>query len=155
MASRKEQQEIERVSGWHQELAALHSRIAPRFARPEVRERAGRYLRGLLEPVERRNGWQLAEAIGERTPDGVQRLLNGSRWDAGEVRDDLREYVVEHLGDPEAVLVVDETGFLKKGEKSAGVARQYSGTAGKVENCQVGVFLAYATPRGRAFSEPS
>ncbi|HEX2741044.1 MAG TPA: IS701 family transposase [Rubrobacter sp.] len=151
MASRTEQQEIERVSGWQQELAALHSRIAPRFARPEVRERAGRFLRGLLGPVERRNGWQLAEAMGERTPDGVQRLLNGSRWDAGEVRDDLRSYVVEHLGHPEAVLVIDETGFLKKGEKSVGVARQYSGTAGKVENCQVGVFLAYAAPRGRAF----
>jgi SRSO17 transposase len=105
----------------------------------------------LLEPVERRNGWQLAEAIGERSPDGVQRLLNGARWDAGEVRDDLRAYVVEHLGDPEAVLVIDETGFLKKGEKSVGVARQYSGTAGKVENCQIGVFLAYATSRGRAF----
>ncbi len=151
MATRAEQQEIKRVTGWQEELAALHSRIAPRFTRPEVRERAGRFLRGLLEPVERRNGWQLAEAIGERTPDGVQRLLNGSRWDAGEVRDDLRSYVVEYLGDPEAVLVIDETGFLKKGEKSVGVARQYSGTAGKVENCQVGVFLAYATPRGRAF----
>jgi SRSO17 transposase len=151
VATRAEQQEIKRVTGWQEELAALHSRIAPRFTRPEVRERAGRFLRGLLEPVERRNGWQLAEAIGERTPDGVQRLLNGSRWDAGEVRDDLRSYVVEYLGDPEAVLVIDETGFLKKGEKSVGVARQYSGTAGKVENCQVGVFLAYATPRGRAF----
>ncbi len=151
MATRAEQQEIKRVTGWQEELAALHSRIAPRFTRPEVRERAGRFLRGLLEPVERRNGWQLAEAIGERTPDGVQRLLNGSRWDAGEVRDDLRSYVVEYLGDPEAVLVIDETGFLKKGEKSVGVARQYSGTAGKVENCQVGVFLAYATPHGRAF----
>lgn len=129
----------------------MHSRIAPRFARPEVRERAGRYLYGLLEPLERRNGWQLAEAIGEQSPDGVQRLLNGSRWDAAEVREDLREYVVEHLADPEGVLVIDETGFLKKGEKSVGVGRQYSGTAGKVENCQVGVFLAYATARGRAF----
>lgn len=95
---------------------------------------------------------QLAERIGELRPDGVQRLLNGARWDADEVRDDLRAYVVEHLGDPEAVLVVDETGFLKKGEKSVGVARQYSGSEGKVENCQIGVFLAYATPRGeRAF----
>jgi SRSO17 transposase len=94
---------------------------------------------------------QIAERIGELRPDGVQRLLNGARWDADEVRDDLRAYVVERLGDPEAVLVIDETGFLKKGEKSVGVARQYSGTAGKVENCQIGVFLAYATPRGRAF----
>jgi SRSO17 transposase len=145
------EQEVKRVAGWQEELAALHARIAPRFARPEVRARAGRYLCGLLEAVERRNGWQLAEAIGERSPDGVQRLLNGARWDAGEVRDDLREYVVEYFADPEAVLVIDETGFLKKGKKSVGVARQYSGTAGKVENCQVGVFLAYATPRGRAF----
>lgn len=151
VAHRAEQAQIERIAGWRKELTELHSRIAPRFARPEVRERAGRYLRGLLEPVERRNGWQLAEAIGERSPDGVQRLLNGSRWNAGEVRDDLREYVLEHLGDPEAVLVIDETGFLKKGGKSVGVARQYSGTAGKVENCQIGVFLAYATPCGRAF----
>lgn len=151
MANRAEQAQIERIVGWREGLTELHSRIAPRFARPEVRERAGRYLYGLLEPVERRNGWQLAEAIGERSPDGVQRLLGTAHWDAGEVRDDLRAYVVEHLGDPEAVLVVDETGFLKKGEKSVGVARQYSGTAGKVENCQIGVFLAYATPRGRAF----
>lgn len=151
MAKGAEQEQTERVAGWHEELAALHTRIAPRFTRPEVRERVGRYLYGLLEPVERANGWQLAEAIGEHSPDGVQRLLNGARWDAGEVRDDLREYVVEHLGDPEAVLVIDETGFLKKGEKSVGVGRQYSGTAGKVEDCQVGVFLAYATAQGRAF----
>jgi SRSO17 transposase len=151
VAHRAEQAQIERIAGWREALTELHSRIAHRFARPEVRSRAGRYLYGLLEPLERRNGWQLAEQIGERTPDGVQRLLNTARWDAGEVRDDLRAYVVEHLGDPRAVLVIDETGFLKKGEKSVGVARQYSGTAGKVENCQVGVFLAYATPHGRAF----
>src|SRR5215210_834014 len=87
VANRAELEQTEKVSGWQEELAALHSRIAPRFARPEVGERAGRYLCGLLEPLERRNGWQLAEAIGERTPDGVQRLLNGARWDAAEVRD--------------------------------------------------------------------
>jgi SRSO17 transposase len=145
--TRMEQQ----VGLWKRQLGELHARISPRFVRPEVRARAGRYLCGLLEPVERRNGWQLAEATGERSPDGVQRLLNGARWDAGEVREDLRAYVVEHLGHPEAILVVDETGFLKKGEKSVGVARQYSGTAGKVENCQIGVFLAYVAPRGRAF----
>src|SRR5215210_6161512 len=127
------------VGSWEERLGGLHARISPRFVRPEVRARAGRYLRGLLEPVERRNGWQLAEATGERSPDGVQRLLNGARWDPEEVRDDLRGYVIEHFGDPEAVLVVDETGFLKKGEKSVGVARQYSGTAGKVDNCQIGV----------------
>lgn len=151
MMNQAERRQIKRIGSWRDELEALHERIAPRFKRPEVRARAGRYLSGLLEAVERRNGWQLAEAIGERRPDGVQRLLNGARWDAGEVRDDLRAYVIEHFGDPGAILLVDETGFLKKGEKSVGVSRQYSGTAGKVENCQIGVFLAYSAPRGRAF----
>lgn len=108
-----------------------------------------RYLRGLLAPLERKNGWTLAEQAGEDSPDGMQRLLTGADWDAGEVLEDLRDYVVERLGDPGAVLVVDETGFLKKGTKSAGVARQYSGTAGRIENCQIGVFLTYASPRGR------
>ncbi len=112
------------VAEWEAGLAALHARVAPRFARSEVRRRARGYLRGLLGPVERKNGWQLAEQIGERTPDGVQPLLQTARWDADAVRDDLRSYVVEHLGDPAAVLVVDETGFLKKGTKSAGVQRQ-------------------------------
>ena len=98
------------------------------------------------------DGWQLAEAIGERDPQGVQRLLNSAEWDADEVRDDLREYVLEHLGDEETgVLIVDETGFLKKGEKSVGVARQYTGTAGDTVNCQVGVFLAYSSEKGAAF----
>ncbi len=133
------------------DLDALHAHIAPRFHRPEVRTRARRSLDGLLAPVERKNGWQLAEALGERTPDGVQRLLNAARWDADAVRDDLREYVVTHLGAADAVLVVDETGFLKKGTKSVGVARQYSGTAGRIENCQIGVFLAYASAHGQAF----
>ena len=113
---------------------ALHARIAPRFRRPEVRARARRYLDGLLGGSRRKNGWQLAEALGERTPDGVQRLLNAAQWDADAVRDDLRDYVVTHLGDTGAVLVVDETGFLKKGVKSAGVARQHRGTAGRIEN---------------------
>ncbi len=124
----------------------LHARIAHRFARCEARERAGRYLVGLLERVERKNGWQLAEAIGEAGPHGVQRLLNVATWDTDGVRDDLRNYVVDHLGDEATgVLIVDETGFLKKGRKSCGVARQYSGTAGAIENCQVAVFLAYAS----------
>jgi SRSO17 transposase len=109
------------------------------------------YLKGLVSPVERKNGWQLAEQAGDATPDGVQRLLASSLWDAEAVRDDLRGYVVEHLGDPGAVLVADETGFLKKGTQSVGVQRQYSGTAGRVENCQIGVFLVYAAARGRAF----
>jgi SRSO17 transposase len=121
------------------ELEALCERIAPRFGRIEVRRRAGGFLQGLLSAAERKNGWQLAEQAGDHTPDGMQRLLNHARWDADQVRDDLRDYVVEHLGDPGGVLVVDETGFLKKGTKSAGVKRQYSGTAGRIENCQVGV----------------
>src|SRR5918996_1405739 len=143
--------EVGAVASWAAGLEGVHARVAPRFARAEPRQRALAYLRGLLSPVERKNGWQLAEQAGEGTPDGVQRLLNGARWDADAVRDDLRAYVVEQLGDPAAVLVVDETGFLKKGTKSVGVQRQYSGTAGRIENCQVGVFLAYASGKGRAF----
>jgi SRSO17 transposase len=142
--------EVGAVGRWAEGLEAVHARVAPRFARAEPRQRALAYLRGLLSPVERKNGWQLAEELGEPTPDGVQRLLAAARWDAGQVRDDLRDYVVEHLGDPAAVLVVDETGFVKKGTESAGVQRQYSGTAGRVENCQIGVFLAYASAKGRA-----
>jgi SRSO17 transposase len=144
------QAEVAQVQGWAAELEALCERVAPRFHRVEVRRRAGAFLRGLLAGVERKNSWQLAEQAGAATPDGMQRLLNHARWDPDEVRDDLRGYVVEHLGDPGAVLVVDETGFLKKGTKSAGVQRQYSGTAGRIENCQVGVFLAYASRRGHA-----
>jgi len=140
------------VGGWSEALGALHERIGHRFARSEARERVRRYLFGLLGEVERKNGWRLAEAVGERDPQGVQRLLNSAKWDAGAVRDDLREYVVEHLGDEETgILIVDETGFLKKGEKSVGVARQYTGTAGDTSNCQVGVFLAYASEKGAAF----
>src|SRR5581483_7418550 len=139
------------VEGWRAGLAALHARIAGRSRRSEVRERAHRYLMGLLDRVERKNGWQLAEHLGESGPHAVQRLLNAAQWDADGVRDDLRAYVAEHLGDPDGVLIVDETGFLKKGTKSVGVQRQYSGTAGRIENCQVGVFLAYAGPAGRAF----
>jgi SRSO17 transposase len=146
-----EHEQIGEIAAWREDLHALQARIAPHFHRPEVRARAGRFLAGLLDPVERRNGWQLAEHVGERNPDGVQRLLRPARWEAEAVRDDLRAYVVEHLGDPTAVLVIDETGFLKKGIKSVGVARQYSGTAGRIENCQIGVFLAYASPRGHAF----
>ena len=127
----------------------MHECIAGRFRRPEPRRRVLEYLRGLLSPVERKNGWQLAEQAGDATPDGVQRLLSTCRWDADLVRDDLRGYVVEHLADADGVLVVDETGFLKKGNKPVGVQRQYSGTAGRTENCQVGVFLAYACVRGR------
>lgn len=141
----------ETIVGWEAALRALHARIAPRFQRAESRRRARGYLQALLSPVERKNGWQIAEQVGEDTPDGIQRLLNAAAWDAEAVRDDLRAYVIEHLGHPGGVLIVDETGFLKKGRKSVGVQRQYSGTAGRIENCQIGVFLAYATPHGCAF----
>jgi SRSO17 transposase len=139
------------VEGWAAGLEEVTWRIGPRFARPQPRAQAGRYLRGLLSGLERKNGWTLAEQAGDRIPDATQRLLNHAEWDADAVRDDLRDYVVEYLGDDDAVLVIDETGFLKKGSKSAGVHRQYSGTAGRVENCQIGVFLAYAAPAGRTF----
>jgi SRSO17 transposase len=133
-------------------LEELQRRIAGRFARSEARERVKRYLLGLLGREERKNGWQLAEAIAETDPQGIQRLLNSARWDADLVREDLREYVVEHLGDEQSgVLITDETGFLKKGHKSVGVGRQYTGTAGDSVNCQVGVFLAYASMEGAAF----
>ncbi len=141
--------EVAEVARWAEGIERVHECIAGRFRRPEPRRRALDYLRGLLSPVERKNGWQLAEQTGEATPDGVQRLLYNYRWDADLIRDDLRDYVVEHLGDADGVLVVDETGFLKKGGKSVGVQRQYSGTAGRIENCQVGVFLTYAGAKGR------
>jgi SRSO17 transposase len=143
--------DVAEVAAWAAGLEEVHARIGSRFARSEPRERVLAYVRGLLAPVERKNSWTLAERAGEASPDGMQRLLAAADWDADAVRDDVRDYVVEHLGDPAGVLVVDETGFLKKGTKSAGVARQYSGTAGRIENCQVGVFLAYATAIGRTF----
>jgi SRSO17 transposase len=137
------------VVGWAAELTAVAERIGQHFARSEPRQRAVDYVRGLLGDAERKNGWQLAEHLGEPTPDGVQHLLARADWDADAVRDELLGYVRERLGHPDGVLIVDETGFLKKGTKSAGVARQYSGTAGRIENCQVGVFLGYATRHGR------
>jgi SRSO17 transposase len=133
------------IVAWAHDLDALHARIAPRFERAEPRRRSLAYLKGLLSHTERKNGWQLAEEAGEGTPDGMQGLLNASRWDVGAVRDDLVAYVREHLADPAAILVIDQTGVLKKGTKSAGVQRQHSGTAGKLENCQVGVFLTYSS----------
>jgi SRSO17 transposase len=140
------------IERWSAYLEELHARLARRFQRPEVRARAYRYLAGLLGDVRRKNSWQMAQAIGEARPRGVQHLLNDARWEADLVRDDLGDYVVEHVGDQRSgVLIVDETGFLKKGEKSVGVARQYTGTAGKRENCQVGVFLCYASKKGAAF----
>jgi SRSO17 transposase len=142
---------VAEAARWAQGLTALAERIRGRFPRSEPRERATAYLRGLLSPVERKNSWQLAEEAGDNKPYGFQHLLGRAEWSADEVRDDLCAYVREHFNDQRAVLVIDETGFLKKGVKSAGFARQYTGTAGRIENCQVGVFLTYATGRGRTF----
>jgi SRSO17 transposase len=138
------------LAAWVAGLEDLFALVAGRFFRVEPRRRARAYVRGLLAPLAAKNGWTLAEAAGDATPDGMQRLLNAAAWDAGGVRDDVRAYVAGHLGSPDGVLVADETGFLKKGTKSAGVQRQYSGTAGRIENCQLGVFCAYVTGRGRA-----
>jgi hypothetical protein len=134
-----------------QSLAELSARIGAHVRRAEVRRRLQRYLQGLLASVERKNGGPLAEALGEPNAHGVQRLLAEADWDEEAVRDELRAYVLEHLCAKGAVLVVDETGFLKKGKKSAGVARHYSGTAGRRENCQMGVLLLYASASGHAF----
>jgi SRSO17 transposase len=140
------------LDAFDDQFRAFHARFAQHFYRREYRERSARYLRALLSPIARKNGWQLAEAMGEADPNGAQRLLFGARWDADAVIDELRQFVMEQFGDPvDGVLVVDETGFLKKGTHSVGVARQYSGTAGKVENCQIGVFLTYASERGATF----
>src|SRR5215212_2475610 len=130
--------------------ARLHARAAPRFARAEPRARSREYVSGLVAGLERKNGWTLAERAGEVSPDGMQRLLRWADWDVDGVRDDLRDHVVEQLGDRDGVLILDDTGFVKKGVRSAGVQRQYSGTAGRVENCQIGAFLAYASQRGHA-----
>ncbi len=138
------------VVQWAQALTHLHSRIASRFARPEPRRRALLYLQGLLSSTERKNGWQLAEQAREARPYGMQRLLSQAVWDTDGVRDDLREHVLEHLGQEAAIVVIDESSFPKRGKKSAGVQIQYCGTTGQVENCQVGVFLAYVTARGHS-----
>lgn len=140
------------VERWADDFGSLLERVGPCFGRHDLRARAAGYVRGLLGRVERKNGWQVAEYLGDEKPYGVQRLLGRASWDAGAVRDEVRRYAAGHLlAEGEGgVLVVDETGFLKKGDKSAGVQRQYSGTAGRIENCQVGVFLALAGSRGRA-----
>ena len=136
------------VVGWAQALVRLHARIASRFARPEPLRRALAYLQGLLSCVERKNGWHLAEHAREANPYGMQRLLSQAVWDEDLVRDDLRTFVIEHLGDLNAILALDETSFPKRGRKSAGVKKQYCGTTGDLENCQVGVFLSYVTAKG-------
>jgi SRSO17 transposase len=140
----------DRVARWQAGFDDMFSLVAGRFAQADSRRRARMYLLGLLSGAERKNSWTLAEQAGDLTPNGMQRLLGYYRWDADLVRDDLRAYVLDKLVDPSGVVVADETGFLKKGTKSAGVQRQYSGTAGRIENCQLGVFLAYVSAKGRA-----
>jgi SRSO17 transposase len=135
---------------WKSLFDNLCERIGPCFARPETREGVKAYLRGLLSPIERKNGWQLAEEAGYATPYAMQYLLNRAVWDSDEVRDQLQAYVREIIAGPHGMLVIDETGFLKKGKKSVGVQRQYSGTAGRIENCQIGVFLTYASQAGHS-----
>ena len=136
------------ICRWNQMLIELHARIAPHFARPQPRRRTLLYLQGILSTTERKNSWQLAEHAREARPYGMQRLLSSAHWDVDGVRDDVRTYAIEHLGTESAILVIDETSFPKRGDKSAGVGVQYCGTTGQVENCQVGVFLTYVTARG-------
>ncbi|KPM57539.1 hypothetical protein ACG83_00005 [Frankia sp. R43] len=138
------------VEAWAAELDGLCARAGGRFGRAEPRRRVREYVSGLVAGLDRKNGWTLAERAGERSPDGMQRLLRRADWDVDGVRDDVRAFVVDRLGDPAAVLIVDDTGFLKKGTRSAGVQRQYSGTAGRRENCQIGTFLAYRSRWGHA-----
>jgi SRSO17 transposase len=138
------------LAGWVASLDAVVELIAGQFGRVEPRARVGAYLRGLLAGLERKNGWTLAEHAGAVSPEGMQRLLRTAGWDVDGVRDDLRGYVVDQLGDSSGVWIVDDTGFIKKGVRSVGVARQYTGTSGKIDNCQLGVFLAYGSARGRA-----
>ena len=126
---------------WTTAFNQLSQRMSGFFVRSESYQRALAYIQGLMSSVERKNGWQVSEEVGESTPYAIQHLLDRARWDCDGVRDALRAYVLDTLASPNGVLVIDETGFLKKGRKSVGVQRQYSGTAGRIENCQVGVFL--------------
>jgi len=138
---------------WESELESLLARIGPLFYRTESKKHAEQYVRGLLSPIERKNGWTIAEYVGELEPKALQRFLNLSPWDADAVLDLNREYAMEHLADPGGILVADPTGFAKKGTKSVGVQRQYSGTLGRIDNCQIATFLAYVTPgRDRVFA---
>jgi SRSO17 transposase len=138
------------VWAWASAFAEVERRLGPFFARAEARQQVMAYLRGLLSPAERKNSWQLAEVVGAPNPYGFQHLLGRAEWDADKVRDDLHGYIADYFSDDDAVVVMDETGFLKKGRRSAGVARQYSGTAGRIENVQIGVFLTYASSRGHS-----
>ena len=132
---------------WESELEGLFARLRPLFYRTESKKHAQQYVRGLLSPLARKNGWTIAEHVGEPEPTPLQRFLNLSPWDADAVLDLNREYAMEHLADPGAILVADPTGFAKKGTKSVGVQRQYTGTLGRIDNCQIATFLGYVTPR--------
>jgi SRSO17 transposase len=141
---------VDVVESWSSGLDDFLIDLGGRFSRVEPRRRAFAYVRGLLSPLERKNGWTLTEAAGDTSVSAMQAMLQSPCWDPDALRDDVRAHVVAHVAHRDAVLVADETGFLKKGRKSAGVQRQYSGTAGRTENCQIGTFLTYASPRGRA-----
>lgn len=132
---------------WERELSGVVTRIQPLFYRTESKRHAEQYFRGLLSPLARKNGWTIAEYVGETEPKALQRLLNLSPWDADALLVANREYAMENLADPGGILVADPTGFAKKGTKSVGVQRQYSGTLGRIDNCQIATFLAYVTPR--------
>jgi len=136
------------LTDWSAEFEYLGNRIAPLFVHPKSRTHARQYLSGLLAPIERKNGWTIAQHVGEKEPKALQRFLNIANWDADRLRDLNRDYVVENLADPEGILIADPTGFAKKGKKSAGVQRQYSGTLGRIDNCQIGTFLAYVNGAG-------
>jgi SRSO17 transposase len=142
---------VEELDEWGVDFLRFCARFANVFGRKEPRAQAAKYLRGLMSQVPRKNSWQVAEAVGDRIPDAMQRLLYRSLWDADVARDVLLKYSIEVFGDADGVGVVDETGFIKKGAHSVGVKRQYTGTAGKIENCQVGTFLSYATLKGHVF----
>lgn len=138
------------VDRWQVEPARLMARMGHRFARRESFQRAGDLVMGLMSDLPRKNCWTLAERAGHESPDGLQHLLARASWDHDGVRDDIHGYVIEHLGDPDAVLVVDETGDVKKGASTVGVQCQYTGTAGRVENSQVAVHLSYTSTAGHA-----
>lgn len=141
------------VQVWNLYWGDVQRRLRPIFKRSDALDKAMRYLAGLLSPAERKNSWQLAEICGDANPYAFQHLLGRAVWDAEALRDCLRTYITDYLASPNAVGVIDESGFLKKGDQSAGVARQYSGTAGKIENCQIGVFLSYASEHGHSLMD--
>jgi SRSO17 transposase len=136
------------LQDWSAEFESLTGRVASLFVHPKSRAHSRQYLEGLLAPIERKNGWTIAEYVGEKEPKAMQRFLNLTVWDADDLRDLNLDYVIENLGDPAGILIADPTGFAKKGRKSAGVQRQYSGTLGRVDNCQIGTFLAFVNTAG-------